>query len=155
MPDGRGSIRCLGTEQNLGQQACHNCLNQRGIWQILRSQSRLARWFDHSFLKKNLDFSKLINLVLTLLALCCCKGACSSCSERGLLSSCGVRASRHGAFSCCRAQALRGIASVAVACGLSCFARSMWDLSSQSRDQTHVPCTGRRILNHWTTKEVP
>ena len=30
-----------------------------------------------------------------------------------------------------------------------------WDLSSQTRDQTHVPCIGRQILNHWTTKEVP
>ena len=27
--------------------------------------------------------------------------------------------------------------------------------SSRSRDQTHVPCTGRQILNHWTTREVP
>ena len=34
---------------------------------------------------------------------------------------------------------------------------SMWDLSSASltRDQTHIPCTGRWILNHWTTREVP
>ena len=27
----------------------------------------------------------------------------------------------------------------------------MWDLSSQTRDWTHVFCTGRRMLNHWTT----
>ena len=27
--------------------------------------------------------------------------------------------------------------------------------SSQTRDQTCVPCIGREILNHWTTKEVP
>ena len=27
--------------------------------------------------------------------------------------------------------------------------------SSQARDWTHVPCPGRRILNHWTTREVP
>ena len=25
---------------------------------------------------------------------------------------------------------------------------------SQTRDRTCVPCTGRRILNHWTTREV-
>ena len=31
----------------------------------------------------------------------------------------------------------------------------MWDLSSQARDQTHVPCIGRWILNHWPTREVP
>ena len=27
--------------------------------------------------------------------------------------------------------------------------------SSQSRDRTHVPCTGKQILNHGTTREVP
>ena len=26
--------------------------------------------------------------------------------------------------------------------------------SSWPRDRTHVPCIGRRILNHWTTREV-
>ena len=26
--------------------------------------------------------------------------------------------------------------------------------SSQTRDQTHVPCTGRQIINHWTAREV-
>ena len=26
--------------------------------------------------------------------------------------------------------------------------------SSQTKDQTRVPCTGRQILNHWATKEV-
>ena len=27
--------------------------------------------------------------------------------------------------------------------------------SSQMSDQTRVPCTGRWILNHWTTRQVP
>ena len=27
--------------------------------------------------------------------------------------------------------------------------------SSRTRDQTHVPCISRQILNHWTTREVP
>ena len=31
----------------------------------------------------------------------------------------------------------------------------MWDLSSPTRDRTRVPCIGRRILYHWTTREVP
>ena len=31
----------------------------------------------------------------------------------------------------------------------------MWDPSSPARDQTCVPCIRRRILNHWTTREVP
>ena len=26
--------------------------------------------------------------------------------------------------------------------------------SSRIGDQTHVPCTGRRILNHWMIREV-
>ena len=32
---------------------------------------------------------------------------------------------------------------------------SMWDLSSLTRDWTHVPCIGRWVPNHWTTREVP
>ena len=31
---------------------------------------------------------------------------------------------------------------------------NMWDLSSPTRDRTHIPCVGRRTPNHWTTKEV-
>ena len=31
----------------------------------------------------------------------------------------------------------------------------MWDLSSLTKDQTHVPCIGRWILYPWTTREVP
>ena len=27
--------------------------------------------------------------------------------------------------------------------------------SSWTRDQTYVPCIGRQIPNHWTTREVP
>ena len=33
--------------------------------------------------------------------------------------------------------------------------RSRWDLNSPTRDRTHVPCVGRWILYHWTTREVP
>ena len=32
---------------------------------------------------------------------------------------------------------------------------SLWDLRSLTRDQILSPCTGRQILNHWTTREVP
>ena len=31
----------------------------------------------------------------------------------------------------------------------------MWDFSSLTRNVTHVPCTGRQILNHWTIREIP
>ena len=37
----------------------------------------------------------------------------------------------------------------------ACWAHGMWDLSSPTRDRTHVPCIGRRILNHWTNREIP
>ena len=33
--------------------------------------------------------------------------------------------------------------------------RGMWDLSLPTRDQTHTPYFGRRILNYWTAREVP
>ena len=79
------------------------------------------------------------------LALVAASWGCSLVAECGLLNV---------VLSLARAQALRGIASVAVACGLSCFAHSMCGLSSLSRDQTRVPCVGRQILNHWTTTEV-
>ena len=31
----------------------------------------------------------------------------------------------------------------------------MWDVSSPTRDGTNVPCVGRWILNHWSTRRVP
>ena len=46
-------------------------------------------------------------------------GLFSRCSEQGLVSSRGVRASRCSGFSCCRAQALGAWASVTAASGLS------------------------------------
>ena len=32
---------------------------------------------------------------------------------------------------------------------------NMWDLSLLTRDWTHIPCSERQVLNHWTTREVP
>ena len=33
---------------------------------------------------------------------------------------------------------------------------ALWHMeSSWTRNQTHVSCIDRQILNHWTTKEVP
>ena len=67
--------------------------------------------------------------------------------------------------SCCGAQALHVQLSVAVAHGLWSAQASVVVAcglvnprhvgSSQTRDRTHVPCIGRRILNYWTTREVP
>ena len=39
-------------------------------------------------------------------------------------------------------------------CVLVFLSMRMWHISSQFQDQTHTPCTGRRSLNHWTTREV-
>ena len=39
--------------------------------------------------------------------------------------------------------------------GMSLVAPWHMGLSYPTRDQTHDPCIARRILNHWTTREVP
>ena len=31
----------------------------------------------------------------------------------------------------------------------------MWDLRSPTRDQTHIPCIAKQILDHWTMRDVP
>ena len=33
--------------------------------------------------------------------------------------------------------------------------RGMWDLTSQTKDQTCTLCIGRRSFNHWTARQVP
>ena len=66
-------------------------------------------------------------------------------------------------LSSCSTQAPESVGSVVVVHRLSCprgmwnlsSPNGVWDLSSPTRDQTHVPCIGRQILNHWTTREVP
>ena len=78
----------------------------------------------------------------------------------GLLSSCGVQVF----FSCgagSRLCSLRHVGSLVEAHELSCC--GAWallpcctrDLNSPTRDRTHLPCIGRQILYHWTTREVP
>ena len=62
--------------------------------------------------------------------------------------SCRAQASLCRDFSCCGAQALECACSTQLSC-------SRWDLSSRTRDQTHVSCIGRQIPNQWTTREVP
>ena len=54
----------------------------------------------------------------------------------------------------CAGSSLQCVGSAIMAHGAQ-LPRGTWDLSSPTRDRTHVPCTGRRILNHWTTREVP
>ena len=50
--------------------------------------------------------------------------------------------------------------SLLIALGLSCHSagslpQEVWDLNSLTRDQTHVSCIEKQILNHSTTREVP
>ena len=96
----------------------------------------------------------------------------------GLLSSCGVLVFSSLGVACglqsvwalelwCPGSREHGLCSLRHAGSLvkarelsSCGARAylphcMWDLSSPTRDWTHVPCIGRWILYHWTTREVP
>ena len=86
-------------------------------------------------------------LSMALLGLCCrawavrrWTWACSSSSVRA-----SIVAER-------RLQ--EGRSSVVMAHGFSCPSH-MWDLSSQTRHPTCVPCIARQILNPWTTREVP
>ena len=67
----------------------------------------------------------------------------------GLLSSCSARASHCGCFSCSRARRLQSLRS---SLGLVALRHVG---SSQTGDGTRVSSTGRQILNHWTTREVP
>ena len=85
-------------------------------------------------------FSCFTYLIFAL-GLRCCTQAFSSCGEcRRLLSGCGTWASHCGSFSCCGAWALehwlssRGVQGSAAPHDVG---------SSQTRDQTHVLCTGR------------
>ena len=91
-----------------------------------------------------------INLFLAVCSLCHCRRAFSSRGKRALLRS-GARACC-GGFSYCRAQALGHS-------GISCFGtRTQLPYTrgtSKTRDQTHVPCIDRWILNYWTTRKVP
>ena len=82
------------------------------------AESWLGRRLSSFFRKKNYIF-------LALLGPHCCMQAFSSCSKRGLLSSCGEWASHCRGFPSCRAQALgRGLMSCAACTHLP---HSMWD----------------------------
>ena len=50
---------------------------------------------------------------------------------------------------------LRPAGSLVTAPGLSCPTLGIWDLSSPTRDWTWISCLERRIVNLWTTREVP
>ena len=83
---------------------------------------------------------------MVALGLRCYTWAFFSCSEQGLLFTV-VR----GLLIVCRAQALGTQVQELWFTGLV----ATWHVgSSRTRDGTCVPCIGRQILNHWTTREV-
>ena len=68
-------------------------------------------------------------------------------------SRCLVWASHCSVFSCCRAWAL-GYVSFSSCVTQTGLVYLQQVESSQTRDQTHVPCIGRWSLNHRTIREV-
>ena len=74
-------------------------------------------------------------------------------ASRTTLPGCSEQASHCSGFSGCRAQTLESLGFN------SCVAWVLlpWGMWSDpwSRDQTYVLCTGKWILNNWTTREVP
>jgi len=67
-------------------------------------------------------------------------------AARGLLSSCGMWASEHTG----PVVVARRLSNSRV---LAQVPHSIWNLTSPHRDQTHAPCVGRQILNHWTYRD--
>lgn len=100
------------------------------------------------FIKKK----KRFRLFWAVLGHCSCSQAFSSFYEWRPLSSCGLEASHCSEFSCCGAHALGARASVSLAHRLS-YPKA--PRSSQIRDQNLVPCIGKLILVHGTTREAP
>ena len=109
-------------------------------------EQELAHFFF--FFLIHLLFMYLLWLCWVFIAM----GAFSSYSDWGLVSCYGSWASPCGIFPCCRAQAL---SSPAQTFEDTDFVAIPDVGSSGTRDQTPVPCIGRWILNHWTTREGP
>ena len=87
---------------------------------------------------------------LATLCVCCCSWAAS----RGcvFLHCASLQASHCSGFSCCRARALESLGFSSLWCmGLVALQHVG---PSRTRDWTHVSCTGRWILNRWTTREA-
>ena len=97
-------------------------------------------------------------LFLAVLGLPCCERAFFSHIEWEPLSSYSAWASHCGGFFCCRAWVLEHAGLIVVVSGLNCcaphgiFPDQGW--GSHGTRGTHVPCIGKHILNHWTTREV-
>ena len=63
----------------------------------------------------------------------------------------GAGASHCSGFSCCRARAIEQGGFGSCDMGLAALSGVR---HSRTKDQTSFPCIGRRVLYHWTTREV-
>ena len=100
-------------------------------------------------------------LPLTAPCLCCYMLPFSSCGEQGLHFIALHRLLTAGGFSCCgpwapymrasvvEALRLQSPGSLVGVHGLNCPSAH-----GNFRDDTHIPCTGRRILTHYATREI-
>ena len=113
---------------------------------------------------KFFKFYFLFIYFLAALGLRCCTRAFSSCSERGLLFV-AVRGLLIAVASLVAEHGLqaRGLQQLWLT-GCRAQSQQLWLTglvaprhvgSSQTRARTRVPCIGRWILNHCTTREVP
>ena len=90
-------------------------------------------------------FKIFIYLLLTVLGLHCCKRRAGTTLQ-------WQRGAHCSAFFHCVSWAPGVRPQQSQRMGLA----APWHVeSSQTRDQTSVPCIGRQILNHWTTRKVP
>ena len=105
--------------------------------------------FFLSFFKIYVLFINLFNLFLAALGL--------SCGMQDL--HCGAQASLQlwcvGFCSLVVAHRLQSTWALQFAARGLQLPCGTWDLSSLTRDRTLIPCIVRRILYHWTTREVP
>ena len=129
----------------LHQRSDHSCLP--AAWCIIEV------WADFFFLSETLSgglFFKFHLFIWAVLGLRCCRGL-SLGGWAGLLCR-GARTPPCSSLSLCRVRAPGAWACEVVAHRLGA-PRHVG--SSQTRDGTYVPCIGRWILSHWTTREVP
>ena len=136
-------------------------------WSSFSSCSTSATFLSFFHVKQfNLAFKIIIIIIVILFIYFFLTGFLllprlpSGCGEGGLLSRCGVRASRRGDFSCCTVwilehMSLSSSGSQALerrlnSCGLVA-PRHVG--SSRIRDWTHVFFFGRQSLYHWATRE--
>ena len=118
---------------------------------------------SHREVKSHTWVSLTSFVVVVVLSLSCSAQAFSSCSSRGY-SLVAMHRLVIVIIFLLMTQALGIPAAVAVALGLWGTAQSLWRRglvaprpvkSSWIRNWPHMPCFGRWILNHWTTREVP